>query len=129
MASHYLFVFVTQCRHPSQTIPVDGTGGPTSLDWKRHKRFCVAAEGVEPRPIMIDAILLPVDATHWQPRMIKLACAVQRDEDAELPEFDIVHRWEENVYFDREPSALRTFIPGGGPGFAALLARDRVPAS
>ena len=83
-------------------------------DWKRHKRFCVAAEGVEPRPIMIDAILFPVDAT--EPRMIKLPCTVERDKEAELPEFDIVHRWDtmRTLYFDRTPEDVRTFIPGGG---------------
>ncbi|EPS95657.1 hypothetical protein FOMPIDRAFT_93135 [Fomitopsis schrenkii] len=103
------------------------------LDWKRHKRFRVAAGGVEPRPIiMVDTILLPVDAT--QPRMIKLACAVQRDEDAELP--DIVHRWDKNVYStgSRMPcevsyQAAAALLGFWGQGTSLISSTTTVPSS
>ena len=98
-------------------------------DWKRHKRLCVAAEGVDPRPIMIDAILFPVDAT--EPRMIKLACTVQRDKDPDIPSFDIIHDLDKSTYFDREPQFIKWFTPGGGsvlytsgPGYQLNLYHD-----
>ncbi|KAI0732680.1 hypothetical protein C8Q72DRAFT_950315 [Fomitopsis betulina] len=100
----------------------------SASDWKRHKRLCVAAQGVEPRSIMIDAILFPVDAT--EPRMIKLACKVERDLDPDIPSFDIIHTLAMGAYFPLEPKDIRTFTPGGGtvlvskPGYQLNLYAD-----
>ncbi|EPS95649.1 hypothetical protein FOMPIDRAFT_1080114, partial [Fomitopsis schrenkii] len=55
----------------------------STSDWKRHKRLCVPAEGVQARPFTIDAILFPVDGD--RPRMIKIPCDVQVDDNDEDP--------------------------------------------
>ncbi|EPS95655.1 hypothetical protein FOMPIDRAFT_1098217, partial [Fomitopsis schrenkii] len=93
-----------------------------ATDWKRHKRLCVPAEGVTPRPIMIDAILFPVDAV--QPRMIKLACRVERDQDPDIPAYDIIHNLREarDAYFTREPKGAVIHVPA--PGYQLNLYHD-----
>lgn len=86
------------------------------------------AEGVEPRPITIDAILFHVDAT--QPRMIKLACKVDRDNDPYTTS-DIIHTLAMGDYFAKEPKDVRWFVPGGAgvvyaskPGYQLILYHD-----
>ena len=63
---------------------------------------------------MIDAILFPVDAD--EPRIIKLPCMVQHDDDAEIATYSIVHRWDDtkDLYYDKQPRSVRPFTPGRG---------------
>ncbi|KZT71866.1 hypothetical protein DAEQUDRAFT_706076 [Daedalea quercina L-15889] len=84
-------------------------------DWKRHKRLCVPAEGVDARPIMLDAILFPADAS--RPRMIKIPCEVRRDAEPVYPAVAIQHHLDRGEWFDvgRKPTPfVRPFMIGGG---------------
>ncbi|TFY60565.1 hypothetical protein EVJ58_g5058 [Rhodofomes roseus] len=84
-------------------------------DWKRHKRLCVPAEGVQARPITIDAILFPVDED--MPRMVKVPCDVRHDDSDDYldPSFFIMHHLDVREWFNLEGETfVRSFDFGGG---------------
>ncbi|KAH9919851.1 uncharacterized protein B0H18DRAFT_844692, partial [Fomitopsis serialis] len=99
-------------------------------DWKRHKRLCIPAEGVQARPITMDAILFPVDED--RPRIVKVPCEVMRDEEPDIPAFSTVHRLNMEEWFDlKGDTFVRPMDLGGGavmrlpgPGYNLDIAYD-----